>query len=303
MPSKGRAASRLRSVPLENQSLPKPKSNDRKRAASVLTDEEDKTVAPRKRGRPPKNVPDRGKEPLKEAVSQKLGDEGDKTVPRKRGRPPKIARTTAGGEPVKERPAQDLARGSRTKAINTLQQPAPHPRPPRLCFVFGTGDFGQFGLGTETLGEISRPRLHAWFETASKGDTLGSEGAGVEKICAGGMHTLAVDEAGKVETTMTLCCDGLLIWFVKVWSWGINDNASLGRPTTDVPDPDNPSETLEAELLETQPIVLQSLVDEKFRAVDVSAGDSVSVALGHEGDLRSWGSFRVSPHVLVSLMS
>ena len=81
---------------------------------------------------------------------------------------------------------------------------------------------------------------------------------------------------------------------LKVWSWGINDNASLGRPTNDVSDPDNPKETLEAEILETQPMVVQTLVDEKFRAVDVSAGDSVSVALGHDGDLRAWGSFRVS---------
>ena len=47
-------------------------------------------------------------------------------------------------------------------------------------------------------------------------------------------------------------------------------------------------------------MVLQTLVDEKFRAVDVSAGDSVSVALGHEGDLRSWGSFRVSARLFIS---
>ena len=41
-------------------------------------------------------------------------------------------------------------------------------------------------------------------------------------------------------------------------------------------------------------MVVQTLVDENFRAVDISAGDSVSVALGHDGDLRAWGSFRVS---------
>ena len=57
---------------------------------------------------------------------------------------------------------------------------------------------------------------------------------------------------------------------------------SLGRPTNHVSDPDNPQEILEAEVLETQPMVVQTIVDENFRAVDVSAGDSVSVALGHE---------------------
>ena len=136
--------------------------------------------------------------------------------------------------------------------------------PPRLCFVFGTGDFGQFGLGTETLRKISHSRLHAWFETVAKGDFLF-----VPAVC-----TLAVDEAG------------------KVWSCGTNDNAALGCPTNHVADPNNPQEILEAEVLETQPMVVQTLVDENFRMVDVSAGNSVSVALGHKGDLRAWGSFR-----------
>ena len=170
MPPNGtRASSRLKSVPPENDAS-KPRTSAKKRAMSVAAGDD---KAPRKRGRPAKNL-------------------------------------------VTGEVAQNLARGSRTKAINLLQQPASHPRPPRLCFVFGTGDFGQFGLGTETLGEISRPRLHAWFETAAKGDILGTEGAGVEKICAGGMHTLAVDEAGKVRNThyfsfMCLFSSGLVL--------------------------------------------------------------------------------------------
>ena len=73
-----------------------------------------------------------------------------------------------------------------------------------------------------------------------------------------------------------------------------DQRAALGRPTDHVPDPDSPQEILEAEVLETQPMVVQTLVYEKFRAVDVSSDDSVSVARGHEGDLRAWGSFRVS---------
>lgn len=81
---------------------------------------------------------------------------------------------------------------------------------------------------------------------------------------------------------------------LKVWSWGINDNASLGRPTINVTDPDKSDQILEQEILESQPMVVQELVDQSFRAVDVVAGDSVSVALGSHGDLRVWGSFRVS---------
>ena len=65
-----------------------------------------------------------------------------------------------------------------------------------------------------------------------------------------------------------------------------------------MPDPDNPQESLEAEVLETQPMVVQTLVDENFCMVDVSAGDSVSVALGHKGDLRAWGSFHSTDSLL-----
>lgn len=216
MPPKSRAASRLRSIPPDNKPPSKPKPKTRKRATSVITDGEDeKAPPPRKRGRPTKNVLDTDKATNKDAVTQKPAGDDEKAQPRSRGRPPKSKRLPATREPVKEKEAQNLARGSRTKAINSLQQPSSHPRPSRLCFVFGTGDFGQFGLGTETLGEISRPRLHAWFETAAKGDVLGSEGAGVEKICAGGMHTLAVDEAGKVKALAAHRCSVSLIVFER----------------------------------------------------------------------------------------
>lgn len=90
------------------------------------------------------------------------------------------------------------------------------------------------------------------------------------------MHTLAIDEAG------------------QVWSWGINDNAALGRITTNVPKPDAPGETIPNEDLESYPFVVESLKKEGFRAVQVQAGDSVSVAVSDAGAIRVWGSFRVS---------
>ena len=61
-----------------------------------------------------------------------------------------------------------------------------------------------------------------------------------------------------------------------------------------MPNPENEGEVLDSEVLQCQPMVVQSLVDEGFRAVKVVAGDSVSVALSSEGRLRVWGSFRVS---------
>ena len=50
-------------------------------------------------------------------------------------------------------------------------------------------------------------------------------------------------------------------------------------------------------------MLVQTLADEGFRAVRIAAGDSVSVALGEDGQLRAWGSFRVcyAPlHVVVT---
>lgn len=65
-----------------------------------------------------------------------------------------------------------------------------------------------------------------------------------------------------------------------------------------VPDPENLGSTIEAEILETAPALVQYLVDEDFRAVKIAAGDSVSVALGIKGELRVWGSFRSSDGLL-----
>jgi regulator of chromosome condensation len=144
-------------------------------------------------------------------------------------------------------------------------------------FIFGTGDMGALGLGTEELGEINRPRLHKWFEAGIKEGRFGGEGKGIEEAVAGGMHTLVIDEAG------------------KVWSWGVNDNASLGRITANVQDPEEAEGTfIDTEILETEPMLVSGLQEEEFRAVKAAAGDSISVVVGEEGDVRAWGSFRVS---------
>lgn len=70
----------------------------------------------------------------------------------------------------------------------------------------------------------------------------------------------------------------------------INDNAALGRVTN------KPGVT--SEELEATPMQVEHLDDdaggESFRAVRVAAGDSVSLAISDRGELRAWGSFRVS---------
>lgn len=79
-----------------------------------------------------------------------------------------------------------------------------------------------------------------------------------------------------------------------MWSFGINDEATLGRETEHVPDPLKPGEFLKSEDLEAKPFPVQALLDESFRAVKIAAGDSISAAISTRGDLRVWGSFKVS---------
>ncbi|KAG8949789.1 hypothetical protein FRC04_008329 [Tulasnella sp. 424] len=164
--------------------------------------------------------------------------------------------------------------------LNALPGIPPVVRPARQLFVFGTGNFGQFGLGTDEIGEIKRPKAHSWFNEQMEEGKLGSEpGAGLEMVVAGGMHNLAIDEAG------------------RVWSWGVNDGAALGRKTSGVINPET-GQPFENEDLETVPQVIQKLVDDKYRAVFVAAGDSVSLAISELGELKVWGSYRSSEGVL-----
>ncbi|WWD02144.1 hypothetical protein V865_000182 [Kwoniella europaea PYCC6329] len=183
----------------------------------------------------------------------------------------------------------EVKRGRRRSSVgpgfkNELPTIPPIASPHNALFIWGTGDMGQFGLGPDELDEIARPKLHSWFEEEIEDGKLSRDGkegnGGLEAVACGGMHTLAIDEAGRVR------------------SWGINDNAALGRVTTNVPDPKDPESIIPNEDLETVPLVVEALEKEGFRAVKVAAGDSVSVAISDQGELRAWGSFRSNEGVL-----
>jgi len=51
---------------------------------------------------------------------------------------------------------------------------------------------------------------------------------------------------------------------------------------------------MDMEELAATPHVIDALVTQKFRAVAVEAGDCTGVALSDKGELRIWGTFRVS---------
>ncbi|KAG8786589.1 hypothetical protein FRC15_011137 [Serendipita sp. 397] len=182
---------------------------------------------------------------------------------KKPAKAPKAASTTS----KTAKPAKEKA-----PPLNPLRQPAALARPPRRLFVFGNGDFGQLGLGPDETTELTKPKLHAWCEEAIAEGKFGEAGAGIEAVAAGGMHSLMVDEQG------------------KVWSWGVNDDSALGRQTEGVKDADgNPVDTEE---LSATPHIVEALVEQKFRAVAVEAGDCTGAALSDKGELRIWGTFR-----------
>ncbi|THH16312.1 hypothetical protein EW146_g4311 [Bondarzewia mesenterica] len=180
--------------------------------------------------------------------------------------------TTTNGTATNSRKRKALpARAAPLKRTRMLPEPvnslptaiAPHfSAKPRLLLVHGTGDNGQFGLGPDTLVTIGRPRLHAVVKDFVQSGKMGS--AGIEKVAAGGMHSLILDSKG------------------QVWSCGINDSMALGRKTQGIPGVDNTDLESAIELVEGL---------EGFRATSIAASDSCSIALSETGELRAWGSF------------
>lgn len=245
-----------------------------------------KTTAPKaeKSTRPVARTPSRSK---KRAASPEVSP-----LPTKRSRPKagvsdaedakkvpsKKAPATAAPKKVTKQPtANGLTPVHEPKPhFNPLPMANDHPRPANQLFVWGAGNFGQFGWGADQLGEFAVPKRNTWFEKKLEEGVFGGEGAGLEAIAAGGLHTLFIDEKG------------------TVWSCGVNDDAALGRVTKDVPDPDNPGKFIHVDELTAIPYPLQSLVDEGFRAVRIAAGDSISAAISDDGELRVWGSFRAA---------
>ncbi|KAK4050213.1 hypothetical protein OIO90_005195 [Microbotryomycetes sp. JL221] len=252
-----------------------PKTNGRKRAASVVEeeseedDDEDDNKSRTSRKRKSPRASTSGTPRKKQATAVK---------PLPKPKPaPKI-----GLNPIADRfepfplPSQfnfDIA------AFEPVEQA------PKTAFVFGNGDFGQHGMGFDpdsddeddnqpkrqkVLVEISRPRLHVLFEEMIGKKQSGWE-QGIASLECGGMHSLVLDKNG------------------RVWSWGINDNAALGRVTA--------VKGVDPETLETKPMQVEGL-PEDFKAVRIAAGDSVSLAISDRGELRCWGSFRNSEGLL-----
>ena len=111
--------------------------------------------------------------------------------------------------------------------------------------TLGQGDTGQLGLGEDIM-ERARPALVKDVENAVD-------------VVAGGMHTVVLDIEG------------------DVWTFGCNDEGSLGRLVE-----------------EEEECFIPGKVSLPEKVVQISAGDSHSAALTETGQVWLWGTFRDS---------
>lgn len=88
--------------------------------------------------------------------------------------------------------------------VNALATPPEHPRPANQLFVWGAGNFGQFGMGPGHLDEFDKPKKNMWIEKKMEEGAFGEEDAGIECVAAGGLHTMFIDEKGTVRQISTL---------------------------------------------------------------------------------------------------
>lgn len=101
--------------------------------------------------------------------------------------------------PVRE--AHAVAEHTQVKPyFNPLPTPAPAKRPGLLPFGWGTGNFGQFGMGPAFLDEIPKPKRNTWAEERMEQNAFGENHAGMEYVAAGGLHTIFIDEKGTVRS-------------------------------------------------------------------------------------------------------
>ncbi|KAJ3997686.1 regulator of chromosome condensation 1/beta-lactamase-inhibitor protein II [Lentinula boryana] len=263
-----RRSSRAASAKPASKVAPKPAP---KKAVSEKPSSRARTAASKKRAASPERDPS---PPPKRAKGEEQNIAPTKTKPNSRA-PGKSAAENAKRSRTKLAPIAEKETPVKPY-LNTLPSPPEKIRPGLQLFVWGAGNFGQFGLGPDVLDEFDKPKKHSWAEEQMQEGTFGEEGAGLEEVAGGGMHSLFIDEKG------------------TIWSCGLNDDAALGRITQNVPDPNNPGSVLDIDELSSIPHPLQTLVDEGFRAVKIATGDSICAAVNDKGELRVWGSFRVN---------
>ena len=179
------------------------------------------------------------------------------------------APNTLGGRQTKRVQQAPDARG-RKKAGQQGGTSIVAPTDQLSVYVFGEGSAGELGLGSQHATNVSVPRRNPKL-------------TGVVSVVAGGMHCAALTADNRVLT------------------WGVNDQAALGRDATcdgglrDV-DVEKDSDTdSEADLnpLEWTPTAIPTdALPANVQVFQIAAGDSTTFVLGQDGSVYGWGTFR-----------
>jgi hypothetical protein len=77
--------------------------------------------------------------------------------------------------------------------FNPLPKAPEHMCPVAQAFVWGAGNFDQFGMGADRLALYDKPTRNKGVE-----ERVGGEGMGIESVAAGGSHTVFIDKKGTV---------------------------------------------------------------------------------------------------------
>ena len=292
-------------LPKANTSRKRTKSEDDKKAPAAKKSR----VAPKKPAPPKRTQPAKKKSPPRTKKAQPAvkpaNGKAAKSANTSRKRksddndtdlaPPPSKRARA----VQKRPAASkMSEATRKASASTKKKQAPKPRAPRVAkpapvkpkviinhaptqrldvYAFGEGSNGELGLGSaKNAIDVKRPRLNPM---------LSAKDVGVVHIAVGGMHCAALTHDNKILT------------------WGVNDGGALGRDTTwtgglrdideDKSDDSEDSDSGMNPLESTPTAIPASSFPEGTKFVQLSAGDSHTLALTDEGLVYSWGSFRV----------
>ena len=227
--------------------------------------------------------PPKTKAPLK-STSAPSKNPPNTSRPRKRKLEEETEATSAVKAP-KINGASKTKKATAPRKTRTAKSPKPsatlHQRPtqPLKVYVFGSNQQGELGLGEgASAQDVKRPRLNPNLDPST---------IGVVQVSAGGMHTAALTQDGKILT------------------WGVNDLGALGRNTDwsgglrDISEENseedsdsdegalNPKESsptaVDVSSLKTVPVFVQ-----------VAAGDNATFALTDQGEVYGWGTFKVS---------
>jgi regulator of chromosome condensation len=114
--------------------------------------------------------------------------------------PPAAKKPRVKLSPVPEAPAAPVPQ--QKPYFNPLPTPPPKARPGLQLFAWGAGNFGQFGMGPDVLGELDKPKKSAWVEQQMQEGIFGEVGAGLESVVGGGLHSLFIDEKGTVSSIL-----------------------------------------------------------------------------------------------------